>query len=126
MIGNRYLQALFAYSDEDTSLNQLLEFLKYKDLNFINSLSKEALDIDACNNEEIEYLTKASALIDYYLQIHGIGVPVWLRNEKLVFENPYYHSKRIKDFDKVKLQYTNPSPFRTRNVYFDLQGINRV
>jgi hypothetical protein len=126
MIGNRYLQALFAYSDEDTSLNQLLEFLKYKDLNFINSLSKEALDIDACNNEEIEYLTKASALIDYYLQIHGIEVPVWLRNEKLVFENPYYHSKRIKDFDKVKLQYTNPSPFRTRNVYFDLQGINRV
>lgn len=35
MIGNKYLQTLFNYPDEDTSLNQLLEMLKYKDMKFI-------------------------------------------------------------------------------------------
>ncbi len=45
---------------------------------------------------------------------------------KLRFEKPYFHSKRISDFEKVKLQYINPSPFKARNVYFDLHGIERI
>ncbi len=63
-----------SYPDEDTSLNQLLELLKYKDMKFIESLRNESIDIDLCTYEEIVYLTKASALIDYYLQLHGIEV----------------------------------------------------
>ena len=125
MIGNKYLQTLFNYSDEDTSLNQLLEMLKYKDMKFIESLINP-VDIDLCSEEEIIYLTKISALIDYYLQMHNIKVPNWIRNEKLQFDKPYYHSKRISDFEKLKLQYSNPSPFRIRNVYFDLDGIERI
>lgn len=125
MIGNKYLQTLFNYSDEDTSLNQLLEMLKYKDMKFIDSLINP-VDIDLCSEEEIIYLTKISALIDYYLQMHNIKVPNWIRNEKLQFDKPYYHSKRISDFEKLKLQYSNPSPFRIRNVYFDLDGIERI
>ena len=125
MIGNKYLQTLFNYPDEDTSLNQLLEMLKYKDMKFIDSLINP-VDIDLCIEEEIIYLTKISALIDYYLQMHNIKVPNWIRNEKLQFDKPYYHSKRISDFEKLKLQYSNPSPFRIRNVYFDLDGIDRI
>ena len=125
MIGNKYLQTLFNYPDEDTSLNQLLEMLKYKDMKFIESLINP-VDIDLCSKEEIIYLTKISALIDYYLQMHNIKVPIWIRNEKLQFDKPYYHSKRISDFEKLKLQYSNPSPFRIRNVYFDLDGIERI
>ncbi len=125
MIGNKYLQTLFNYPDEDTSLNQLLEMLKYKDMKFIDSLINP-VDIDLCIEEEIIYLTKISALIDYYLQMHNIKVPNWIRNEKLQFDKPYYHSKRISDFEKLKLQYSNPSPFRIRNVYFDLDGIERI
>jgi hypothetical protein len=125
MIGNKCLQELFDYPDEDTSLNQLLELLKCKDMKFINSL-KEPVNIDLCSDKEREYLTKVSALIDYYLQIHGIEVPDWIRDQKLIFDKPYYHSTRISDFEKLRLQYTNPSPFRARNVYFDLQGIQRV
>lgn len=125
MIGNKYLQDLFEYPDEDTSLNQLLELLKSKDTKFIDSLYKP-VNIDKCSDEELRYLTKASALIDYYLQIHGIEVPSWLRNEKLSFSKPYYHPKRISDFEKFKLQYTNPAPFKARNVYFDLEGIGRI
>lgn len=125
MIGNKYLQALFNYPDEDTSLNQLLELLKYKDMKFIDSL-KESISFNLCTDKEIKYLTKVSALIDYYLQIHDIEVPDWIRDEKLSFDKPYYHSRRISDFEKLKLQYTNPSPFRARNVYFDLDGINRI
>lgn len=125
MIGNKYLQTLFNYPDEGTSLNQLLEMLKYKDMKFIDSLINP-VDIDLCSEEEIIYLTKISALIDYYLQMHNIKVPNWIRNEKLQFDKPYYHSKRISDFEKLKLQYSNPSPFRIRNVYFDLDGIERI
>ena len=126
MIGNKYLQVLFSYEDEDTGINQLLELLKYKDMKFIDSLENETVNLELCNSEEIEYLTKISALIDYYLQIHNIEVPSWLRDEKLQFDTPFYHSKRISDFEKLKLQYTNPSPFKIRNVYFDLGGIGRI
>jgi hypothetical protein len=125
MIGNKYLQDLFNYPDEDTSLNQLLELLKYKDMDFITHL-KEQVDIGLCTEEEIKYLTKVAALIDYYLQIHHIEVPEWIRDEKLRFDKPYYHSRRMSDFEKIKLQYTVPSPFKVRNVYFDLEAIGRV
>lgn len=126
MIGNKYLRDLSNYPDEDTSFNQLLELLKSKDSKFIDSLKSEPVDIDLCDDLEIKYLTKASALIDYYLQLHNLEIPSWLRNKKLRFKKPYYHSKRISDFDKFRLQYTNPSPFRARNVYFDLESIKRV
>jgi hypothetical protein len=125
MIGNKYLKSLFDYPDEDTSLNQLLEILKTKDMKFIESLNKP-IDLELCKDTELTYLTKVSALIDYYLQIYAIEVPSWLRNEKLTFRNPYYHSKRISDFEKFKLQYTSPAPFKAKNVYFNLEGIERI
>lgn len=125
MIGNKHLQALYEYADENTGLNQLLELLTYKDLEFINSLNKP-VNLDMCDKDEISYLTKVSALIDYFLQIHGLDVPDWLRDDRLQFSRPYYHSKRISDFEKFKLQYTCPGPFKARNVYFDLNGIERV
>jgi hypothetical protein len=125
MIGNRYLSKLFAYPDEDTGINQLLELLKSRDREFIDSLDRP-VDLDLCTRKEVEWLTKVAALIDYYLQLHGMDVPDWLRDERLVFEKPYYHPKRIGDFEKMKLQYTNPGPFRARNAYFDLEGIGRV
>lgn len=125
MIGNKFLHSLFEYSDEDTSINQLLEFLKSKDMEFIYSLN-EPVDLELCNNDELSYLTKVSALMDYYLQIYKMDVPSWLRDEKLKFEKPYCHPKRISDFEKFKLQYTSPAPFRSKNVYFNLDGIERV
>lgn len=125
MIGNEYLQALCDYIDEDTAINQLLELLKFKDKKFISSLTEE-VNIDLCNENEIEFLIKVSALIDYHLQLHDIEVPGWLRNDKLKFEKPYYYSKRISDFEKIRLLYSNPAPFRARNVYFQLEGIRRV
>jgi hypothetical protein len=54
------------------------------------------VNLDLCTDQELVYLTKASALIDCCLQINGMDIPDWLRDEKL------------------------------DNVYFDLQGIQRV
>ena len=68
MIGNKYIKNLFDYPDEDTSINELLELLKYKNLNFLDSLNKEDINLDLCTNEEIIYLTKVSSLIDYYFK----------------------------------------------------------
>ena len=125
MIGNKYLQELFECPDEDSALNQLLELLKSKDAKLMDSLDRP-VDLNLCNNEEIIFLTKVAALVDYYLQLHGIKVPAWIRDEKLEFDRPYYHSQRLSDFEKFRLQYTNPSPFKTRNVYFDLKSIERI
>ncbi len=125
MIGNKYLYSLYKYPDEDTSLNQLLEMLNTKEKDFIDSLYNE-VNLEKCDEDELIYLTKAAALIDYYLQIFGREVPSWLRNEKLSFETPYYHSKRLTDFEKVRLLYTSTAPFRARNVYFDLESIKRI
>lgn len=126
MIGNKYIEGLFNYPDEDTSINELLELLKYKDPNFIDSLKKEDINLDLCTNDEIKYLTKVSSLIDYYFQIHEFEIPKWIRDERLQFDMPYYHSKRINDFERLKLQIESPSPFRRRNVYFELDSIVRV
>lgn len=60
------------------------------------------------------------------MQLNDLEVPDWLRDKRLSFEKPYFHSKRINDFEKVKLQYTNPAPFKARNAYFDLHGIERI
>lgn len=125
MIGNKYLWDFFNYPDKDMGINQLLDLLKSEDKEFIESLY-EPVNIDDCTEEEITYLTIVSALIDYYLQFHGLEVPDWIRDERLSFEKPYFHSRRISDFDKVRLQFTNPGPFRARNVYFDLHGIERI
>lgn len=126
MIGNKYLQELFNYQDTDTSINQLLEFLKYKDSNFIFSLKQECVNLELCTYDEIKYLTLVSALIDYFFQLHELEIPDWIRDKRLEFDRPYYHTKRISDFDKLKLQIDSPSPFRRRNTYFDLDAIVRV
>lgn len=81
MIGKRYL-SLFTYPDEDTGINQLLELLKSRDREFIDSLDRP-VDLDLCTREEVEWLTKVAALIDYYLQLLGMDVPDWLRDERL-------------------------------------------
>lgn len=126
MIGNRILRELYQYKDEDTAINQLLDLLKYKDTDFLASIQCNPVDLEQCNQQELEFLTKAAALIDYFFQLNSIQVPDWLRDDRLTFQKPYYHSKRLTDFEKVKLLYTNPGPFRARNVYFDLAGIERV
>ena len=126
MIGNKYVDELFNYPDEDTGINELLELLKYKDPNFIYSLKMEHINLDLCTDDEIRYLTKVSSLIDYYFQIHELEIPKWIRDERLQFDRPYYHLKRINDFEKFKLQIESPSPFRRRNTYFDLDAIVRV
>lgn len=125
MIGHEGLEKFYHYPDQDTGFNQLLGLIKSRDAAFIQSLDK-AVKLEACSPEETNYLTKAASLIDYALQKEGLPVPHWLRDDRLVFSRPYYHSRRLTDFDRVRLLYTNPGPFRARNVYFDLEGLGRI
>ncbi len=126
MIGNNYLRNFFEYPRKDIAVNELLEFLTYKDAEFIDSLWTEPVNLSSCNQKEIHFLIKASALIDYFLQHHGMKVPNWLRDNRLCFDKPYYYSKRLNDFEKFKLLYSSPAPFKRRNVYFDLDAIKRL
>lgn len=110
MIGNKYLKNLYNYPDLDTSLNQLLELLLSKDPAFLESLSVP-LDIAALDKSERHYLTIIFAIIDHQLQLLQIPVPNWIRDRAFCFDEPYFHSRHLSDFDKVKLQYTVPGPF---------------
>lgn len=125
MIGNKYLSELYKTVDEDTALNQIMEMLKSKDIEFIESL-KTPIDLGLCDTNELVHLTKIAAILDYILQLNGIEVPSWVRDKRLAFQTPYYHSRRISDFEKIRLMYSSPAPFRARNVYFDLDALTRI
>ena len=76
MIGNRYLSKLFAYPDEDTGINQLLELLKSRDREFIDSLDRP-VDLDLCTRKEVEWLTKVAPLLvgpDWLLDTSWIAI----------------------------------------------------
>jgi hypothetical protein len=126
MIGNSYLNSLYKYEDRDTSLNQLLDYIKSKDRGFLDSIFNEPVDLNVCDSDELFFLTISSAIIDYLFQINDVDIPEWIRDERLAFDTPYYYLKRLTDFEKVKLQFANPGPFRRRNVYFELDGLQRV
>lgn len=125
MIGNKYLQNLYDYPDLDTSINQLLELLISGEMAFITSLDTP-LDLDALDHDERHFMTIIAAVIDYQLQQDDRPVPRWLRADSLCFDEPYFHSQRLSDFEKVKIQYTVPGPFRARQVYIDPAGLKRV
>jgi len=73
MIRNKYLTSLCSYEDKNTGINQLLELFKYKYKDFIDNLKEKPVDLDKCTEGEI----------DYYLQIHAIEVPEWLKDNGL-------------------------------------------
>lgn len=123
MIGNKYLKSLYHYPDVDTSINQLLELLASKDQR--ESLAVP-LEITALNEAERHYLTIIFAVIDHQLQLSQLAVPNWIRDRVFCFDQPYFHSKRLSDFEKVKIQYTVPDPFWARQVYLDPDGLKRV
>lgn len=104
---------------------QLLELLASKDEAFLESLVVP-LEIAALDEAERHYLTIIFAIIDHQLQLAKLDVPNWIRAEAFCFDQPYFHSKRLSDFEKVKIQYTVPGPFRARNVYIDPDGLMRV
>lgn len=126
MIGNEYLKELFEHPDENHALNHLLDLTKKQDENFVQSIKDNPPDLDLCTQEELNFLTKVAAIIDYLFQLNGIEVPAWLRDSRLEFDKPYFHSRRISNIDKIKLIGKSPAPLRNRNVYFELESLKRV
>jgi hypothetical protein len=49
--------------------------------------------------------------MDYFFQVNEIDISKWIRDERLAFDTPYYYSKRLTDFEKVKLQFKKSSSF---------------
>jgi hypothetical protein len=71
----------------------------------------EPEDLDACDSEELFFLAISSAIMDYFFQVNEIDISKWIRDERLAFDTPYYYSKRLTDFEKVKLQFKKSSSF---------------
>lgn len=126
MIGNSALKVLFEVSDRDIAISQLLEMLKTNHEQLLRSLYEEAPNIDEFTSEELIFVIICSSIIDYSLQLNNKPIPSWIRDPRLAFIEPFYYNRRLSDFEKVKLIYSSPAPFRNRNVYLKLEGLIRV
>ncbi len=124
MIGNKFMRSLFEEKDRDFAISELLEYLKFVDDTFINKI--KIVELENITEEERQFLTITSALIDFFLQKNDLEIPEWIRDSKLVFDEPHFYQQRIEDIDKIKLMINNPAPFRNRNIFFDLDSIKRV
>ncbi len=126
IIGNKYLKELYDYKNENLALSQLLEYLKFKNEGFMKELYNNPINLDLCNEDELIFLTIASAIIEYKLLLSELDVPLWVSDERLFLEHPYFCPKRYTGYDKFRLRYTSPPSFKVRNVYFDVYSLTRV
>ena len=126
MITNSYLKMFYEYSDRDTSINQLLEFLKFKHPKFLANIREEEPQFNLLTEEEKSFLIIASALIEYCLNDTQESIPNWINDGFLRFTEPFFYNKRITDKEKEHLLIESPSAFKKRNVYFLLEGLERV
>lgn len=93
MIKNEYLKDLYMYGDRDIALNQLMKYFHMKDKGFIYSISTEYPCLEECTKDEIKFLTSASALIGYYMQVNNLDMPSWIKDSKLSSNGSIYYNR---------------------------------
>lgn len=98
MIKNEYLKKLYMYNDRDIALSQLIEYFSIKDEEFVDSIMNDFPDLEECTKEEFEFLTAASAIIDYFMQINNLNVPSWVRDSRLNFDFSIYCNNNLNKF----------------------------
>lgn len=126
MITNSYLKMFYEYPDRDTSINQLLEFLRFKHPKFLSNIKENVPQFDLLTEDEKNFLIVASALIEYCLSDMQVAIPNWINDDFLRFKKPFFYNRRLTDRDKEHLLRESPEAFKKRNVYFLLEGLKRV
>ncbi len=126
MITNNYLKMFYEYPDRDTSINQLLEFLRFKHPKFLANIKDEIPQFDLLNEDEKCFLIIVSALLEYCLSDMQEKIPNWINDDFLRFKEPFFYNRRLTNRDKEHLLRESPETFKKRNVYFLLEGLERV
>lgn len=83
--------------------------------------------IERLNSEELDKLTKLSAVIEYV----GNRQPRaklyhWIYSDKLKLENPYTPGVEEESFLRIKRIISAPMEFSLRNVFFDEKTIRPI
>src|SRR6056297_783453 len=84
-------------------INQMLDDFRSFKIEFPSSISNKKLEI---NSDAFKIMV---GILAYIASKEHRTVPMWVSNEKLSFDYPYYLSNRLDSADKVRLFITSPS-----------------
>ncbi len=123
---NKYLLQLYIISDRDSALNQLLEYLHQWDHDFIKSLHEKPEKFELLDSQEVVFLIQATAILDYKLQEMNLPIPMWIRDKHYRFKQPVAYSRLFYHKTVEDALQDSPEAFKSRNIYFDINGLHRV
>lgn len=126
MIGNKLVNEYYNNMTLDQGMCQLMDFIRNKDEHVLNELEWDNYIFDSCTEKEIGYLTILTTGLVYTYSKNKLKIPDWMLDDKLRFEYPYYHNKRLSDFEQIKLYLSCTTICRHKNVYIEESALCRM
>lgn len=124
MTGNRLLDYLLEFGDDNTAICELLELIK-KDSDSVIRLCEDKIPNlnNLCYNS-ILLITKLVTILEYKFGINKL--PNWTFDKRLYLDKPLFIGERLDDFTKTKMFIFASQAFLNRNIYFNEDGLNRI
>lgn len=126
MIGNNLVDDYYNNMTLDQAMCQLMDFIRNKNEDVLKGLEWDNYSFESCTEEEIKYLTILTTGLVYTYSKNKLKIPDWMLDVKLRFKYPYYHNKRLSDFEQLKLYLTCTMVCRHKNVYIEESAFYRM
>lgn len=124
MTGNRLIDYLLSFNDDNTSVCELLEQLKRDQCGVIELFKETNPNLDSLDEKSILSVAKFCTILEYKVGIKNL--PSWAMDKRLYYSKAIYVGDRLDDFTIVKMFLFAPQAFLNRNIYFNLDGLERV
>lgn len=123
MTGNRLIDYLLSFNDDDTSVCELLEQLKRNECDIIELCKESTPNLDSIDEGSILSIAKFCTILEYKVGLHRL--PSWVSDGRLYCKKALYIGSRLDDFTIAKMFLFAPQAFLNRNIYFNLEGLER-
>lgn len=138
MTGNELLDYLLKL-DDDTSICELLELIRSNKENVIELVNKSNPSIDFNDKDLVIRVIKICTILEFKIGKLSLAVyrafcgnpngddilPSCLFDERLHLDKPLFVGKHLDEFTRARMFLLAPQAFLNRNVYFDLNGLER-
>lgn len=124
MTGNKLLDYLLSIEDEDTGICELLELLNKDRCLIIEMLTNSYPIIRYEDKNLVLNLIKICTILEFKLDKSDL--PCWVFDKRLYLDRALFVGKHLDDFTKVMMFIKSPQAFLNRNVFFNLNGLERV
>lgn len=126
MIGDNFFRTLYEFEDENFAINELLNKLTDLSEDFISYIKNVKINKSDLTENEKNFLTKLTCLIEYFFIENNLAIPSWVQDDLYKLDDPFVFGARKKDIWYLKTILNAPTVFKSRNVYFDLSSLVRV